>query len=306
MTDIEKLRIVFMGTPEFAIPVLQKLIASRHEVIAVYTRPPKPAGRGHREQRSPVHELALQHNIPVYTPLTLRKPEEQAVFASLDADVAIVAAYGLILPKAVLEAPRYGCINVHASILPRWRGAAPIQYAVMAGDEETGVTIMKMDEGLDTGAILSTRKVPIGPTMTAAELYPILADLGAELLLPAVEGMIAGSVKPVPQPTEGVTYAKMLKKEDGRLDWQASAVDLYNKVRALNPWPGAWFEYEGEVIKVLEAEVVNAPSDVSPGTILDKQMTMVCGQGALRLLKLQRPSRSPVSGEEFLRGRHSS
>lgn len=291
-----------MGTPAFSVPTLQALLDSHHSVIAVYTQPPRPSGRGHHVQKSPIHLLAEKHNIPVYTPKTLRSPESQEEFSALRADAAVVIAYGLILPKAILDAPQFGCINVHASLLPRWRGAAPIHRALLAGDAETGITIMKMDEGLDTGPMLSKGDLPIGPTTSATDLHDQLSKLGADLLLPALEGYIAGNLTPLIQPEEGVTYAHKLAREEGRLEWQNSADYLERQIRALNPWPGTWFEHEGVNLKVSSATVVEDDSTSSPGLVLDDHLIIACGQGTLHIHKIQRPGGAPLTTEAFLRG----
>ena len=298
------LRIVFMGTPDFAVPSLRALADAGHGIVAVYTQPPRPAGRGQKEQPSPVHRFAGERGIPVRTPKSLRNAAVQAEFADLGADIGVVAAYGLILPQPVLDAPRLGCLNVHGSLLPRWRGAAPIQRAILAGDAETGITIMRMDAGLDTGAMLLEDRVAITPDTTASTLHDALAAMGARLIVEAVSGVADGRLTPVPQPEEGVTYAAKLTREDGRLDWSTDAGFAERQVRALTPWPGCWFDLPatlgGERIKVLEA----APADGSgpPGTLLDDRLTVACGTGAVRLLRVQRPGKAPVDGAAFLRG----
>ena len=294
------LRLAFMGTPDFAVPILEALRAAGHEIAAVYTQPPRPAGRGHQPQPSPVARAAAAAGIPVRTPARLDAAEVEA-FRALVLDAAVVAAYGLILPPTVLGAPRLGCINVHASLLPRWRGAAPIQRALLAGDSETGVTIMQMDAGLDTGPMLLKEAVPIGPKATAQELHDRLAALGASLVVRALAGLAAGTLAALQQPAEGVTYAKKLAREEGRLDWRKTAAELERAVRALNPAPGVWLEHGGERIKVLAAEIVAAASG-APGTVLDAALTVACGSGALRLTRLQRPGRAPMEADALLRG----
>ncbi|MFM2044163.1 MAG: hypothetical protein RLY86_2739 [Pseudomonadota bacterium] len=295
------LRLAFMGTPEFSVSILDALVAAGHHVACVYSQPPRPAGRGHKLQPSPVHRRAEELGISVRTPKSLRKGPEQAEFAALDLDVAVVAAYGLILPQPVLDAPRLGCVNVHASLLPRWRGAAPIQRAIIAGDAETGTTIMQMDAGLDTGAMLLRGVIPLGPRMTATELHDALAVQGADLIVRALDDLAAGRAVPVPQPEAGVTYAAKLTKEEGRLDFTRPAVELDRQVRGLTPWPGCWFDAPGdEKVKVLAAEPV-AGLTAAPGTVLDGALTVACGAGALRLLRVQRPGKGPVTGAEFLR-----
>ena len=295
------LRLAFMGTPDFAVPILQALLAAGHQMAAVYSQPPRPSGRGHRPQPSPVQRAAEAAGIPVHTPAKL-DAAEQGKFRALALDAAVVAAYGLILPKLVLEAPRFGCLNVHASLLPRWRGAAPIQRAILAGDRETGVTIMQMDEGLDTGPILLAESIPIGPDTTAAGLHDQLATIGARLIVQALAGRADGTLSPCPQPAEGVTYAKKLARDEGRLDWSKSAAQLERVVRALNPAPGVWFERGGERIKVLAAVVTENSATAAPGTVLDAALTIACGSGALRLTRMQRAGRAVVDAEAFLRG----
>jgi methionyl-tRNA formyltransferase len=294
-----KLRLAFMGTPAFALPGLAALLDAGHDVAMVYCQKSRPAGRGHRLLPSPVEAFASA------TALPLRHPERfdeaaAADFAALDLDAAVVAAYGLILPKAILIAPRLGCLNVHASLLPRWRGAAPIERAILAGDDETGVTILQMDEGLDTGGIILAEKIAIGPEATATELREALARLGARLILAALEGRATGSLTPRPQPAEGATYAKKLRREEGRIDWRRPAAEIERAVRALNPAPGMWFNYGAERIKLLAAAL--AEGTAAPGTVLDAVPTIACGEGALRLLSLQRAGRAPVDGAAFLRG----
>jgi methionyl-tRNA formyltransferase len=299
-----RLRLAFMGTPDFAVPTLQALLAAGHEIAAVYTQPPRPAGRGHKDQPSPVHRLAEAHGLEVRTPERLKGDEEKAAFAALDLDFAVVAAYGLILPKAILAAPRHGCVNVHGSLLPRWRGAAPIQRALLAGDEATGITIMRMEAGLDTGPMVLTRSVPIGPRTTAAELHDALAAIGAQLIVPAIEGLAAGSLAGRTQPEEGVTYAAKIEREEGRIAWrEAEVVD--RQVRALNPHPGTWFEHAGERIKVLAAEPASDASAAGApaGTVLDDRLTVACADGgAIRPTRLQRPGKAPMPAGELLRG----
>jgi methionyl-tRNA formyltransferase len=290
------MRLAFMGSPDFSVPTLLALSAAGHDIAAVYTQPPRPAGRGHAVARCPVHVAADELGLPVRHPVSLKRdPAAQAAFAALDLDVAVVAAYGLILPQAMLDAPPRGCLNIHASLLPRWRGAAPIQAAVLAGDSESGVTIMQMDAGLDTGAMLVRGVVPIGPRGTAAILHDELATMGAHLILRALDENPA----PVPQPAEGATYAAKLTKADGALDWTRTAEELDRQVRAFTPWPGTWCRLGGEVLKVLEAEP--APGEGAPGTVLPG-LVVACGTGALRLLRVQRAGRGPLAAAAFLRG----
>jgi methionyl-tRNA formyltransferase len=297
-----RLRLAFMGTPDFAVPILAALIEAEHEIAAVYCQPPRPSGRGHRTQPSPVQEFAAARGLAVRHPVSLRTPEAQAELAALTLDAAVVAAYGLILPKPILMAPRLRCINVHASLLPRWRGAAPIQRAILAGDAVTGVTIMQMDEGLDTGAMLLAESVPIGPKTTAGALHDTLATLGSRLVVEALDRLAAGTLPPRPQPDEGVTYAAKLRREEGRLDWRRQAIELERAVRALNPWPGTWLEIAGERIKVLAAELAPGNAGAAPGTVRDDRLAIACAEGALRPTLLQRAGRGAVDTDAFLRG----
>ena len=293
------LRIAFMGSPDFSVPALRALHAAGHEIVAVYAQPPRPSGRGQRETPCPVHQAALELGLEVRTPVRLRRAQQDhAAFAALDLDVAVVAAYGLILPKAMLEAPRRGCLNIHASLLPRWRGAGPIQAAILAGDAESGVTIMQMEEGLDTGPMLLEGRVPIGPRTTTPQLHDALSALGAQLILRA----LAENPPTVPQPEMGVTYAPKLSKADAPLDWSLPAAVLDRRVRALNPWPGTSFLWQGEAIRVLEALPEPLAKPAAPGAVLDGAPRIACGEGALRLTRLQRPGRGPQPAEAFLRG----
>jgi methionyl-tRNA formyltransferase len=294
------LRIAFMGTPEFAVPALRALVSAGHAVAAVYCQPPRPAGRGQKERPSAVQAASDALGLPVRTPASLRKPEEQAAFAALDLDVAVVAAYGLILPKPILEAPRLGCLNIHASLLPRWRGAAPIQRAILAGDEMTGITIMQMDEGLDTGPILLQETVPIDGCATAATLHDALSGCGASLIVQALDGIETGALAPRPQPENGVTYAKKIEPADAHIEWREPAAAIERKIRAFAPRPGAWFELDGTRIKVLAANVVAGVGD--PGTVLDDHLTVACGESAIQLLHLQREGRRALDRDAFLRG----
>ena len=271
-------RIVFMGTPAFAAVALKALLDAGHEVIAVYSQPPRPKGRGMETQKSPVHMLADEQGIAVRTPASLRSAEEGAAFAALQPDVAVVAAYGLILPKAVLDAPRHGCLNIHASLLPRWRGAAPIQRAIMAGDVRTGVTIMQMEAGLDTGPMLLKEDLPIAADMNAGALHDVLAEMGARLIVQALDQL--PGLKPVPQPAEGVTYAAKITKEECRIDWCRSVAELDRHIRGLSPAPGAFTEIDGERLTILAADL--APGSGAPGTVIDDRLTIACGEGALR------------------------
>ncbi len=296
------LKLVFMGTPDIAVPALGALIAAGHDIACVYSQPPRPAGRGQRARPSPVHAAAEARGIAVRCPASLKGPDASGDFAALGADAAVVVAYGLILPKAVLDAPRLGCFNAHMSLLPRWRGAAPIQRAIMAGDAETGVSIMRMDQGLDTGPVVLSEAIPIAPDSTAGVLHDQLAALGARLMVDALDGIAAGRLDPVPQSAGGATYAKKLAREEGRLDWSEPAETLERKIRALNPWPGTWFEHGGARIRVLAAELRVAPADAAPGTVLDPGPTIACGRGALAILRLQRAGGTPMDADDFLRG----
>ena len=299
------MRVVFMGTPEFSVPILTAIIGHGYEVVAVYTQPPRPAGRrGLELTKSPVHEKAEQFGIPVFTPKSLRSAEEQDVFASLEADVAIVVAYGLLLPQAILDAPRLGCYNGHASLLPRWRGAAPIQRAIMAGDAETGMMIMKMDAGLDTGPVAMAEKVAITPDMTAGELHDRLSMIGADLMIRALGALERESLALQPQAEEGVTYAAKIDKAEARIDWSKPAKDVHNTIRGLSPFPGAWCEMEinGAVERVKLQRSTLGEGKGEPGTVLDDRLTVACGEGAVRLVTLQRSGGKPLPAQEFLRG----
>ena len=291
------MRIIFMGTPDFAVPTLRALHAAGHEVVAVYSQPPAPSGRGKKLQPSPVHRVADELGIPVHTPKSLRKAEAQAEFAALGADVGVVAAYGLILPQAVLDAPRHGCLNVHASLLPRWRGAAPIHRAVMAGDELTGVTIMQMEAGLDTGPMLAKVSTPIHDK-TTGELTAELSELGAHLMVEVLAGL--DQIEPLVQPEDGVTYAAKIDKAEARIDWTRPASELVRHIHGLAPFPGAWCEIAGERVKLLKAEM--ADTEGTPGTVLDDRLAIACGTGAIRPLRLQRAGKPAMGVDDFLRG----
>jgi len=297
---MSRLRLAFMGTPDFARIALEDLLAAGHDIAAVYSQPPRPAGRGQKPRPAPVQGLAEERGLPVRTPLSLKEEPEQASFAALRLDAAVVAAYGLILPAAILRAPRLGCLNIHASLLPRWRGAAPIQRAILAGDAETGVTIMQMDEGLDTGPMLMSERTAIARTDTAGSLHVRLAGIGASLIVQALERLAAGALRATPQPASGITYAAKLTREEERLDWRRPASEVGRQVRAFSPAPGAWCEMAGERIKVLSAETLNLSG--KPGTALDERLTIACAQGSLRLLRVQRPGRAAMDSASFLRG----
>jgi methionyl-tRNA formyltransferase len=298
------LRVVFMGTPDFSVPALTEIIAAGHDLLAVYTQPPRPAGRGMVPRKSAVHNFAEEAGIPVFSPRTLRNVVAQEEFAELGADIAVVAAYGLILPRPILEAPEYGCLNIHASLLPRWRGAAPIQRAIMSGDQESGVVIMRMEEGLDTGPVCMGERVSIGPDMTAGELHDELSLRGAKLIARALAYLPEGQLKFSPQPKQGVTYASKVMKDEIRINWNRPAHVVHNQIRALSPHPGAWFEAllagTAERIKVLRSVVVEGRGE--PGRLLDNQLTIACAENAVRLTRVQRSGKKPMLGAEFLRG----
>jgi methionyl-tRNA formyltransferase len=299
------MRVVFMGTPEFAARLLTEIVSRGHEVAAVYTQPPRPAGRGMAEKKSAVHLLAERLGLPVCTPKSLKSAEAQAEFAALNADVAVVAAYGLLLPQPILDAPRYGCLNLHGSLLPRWRGAAPIQRAIMAGDAESGVMVMRMEAGLDTGPVALTAKTPIDDEMTAGELHDRLAELGAPLMARALDLLANGELRFAPQSDEGACYAQKIEKREARIDWRRPAQELHDLVRGLSPFPGAFFEADlghgVERMKVLRARVEDGTG--TPGAALDDDGLIACGVGALRLLRVQRAGKGEMAIEEFLRGR---
>lgn len=298
------LRLAFMGTPDFAVPTLAELLGAGHDIASVYTRRPRKAGRGMGERRSPVHEFAEAHGLEVCTPRTLKGAADRQAFSDLDLDVAVVVAYGLILPRPVLDAPRLGCLNLHASLLPRWRGAAPIQRAVMAGDKETGIMVMQMEEGLDTGPILLGERVPIGPETTAGSLHDDLARIGASLMVRALAALERGALEATPQAVDGAIYADKIGKSEARIDWTRPADELDCHIRGLTPFPGAYFEVsrngKSTRIKIVRARPVQASG--MPGEVLDGELTVACGSGALRLFELQREGKAPMTAEEFLRG----
>ncbi len=298
------LRVVFMGTPDFSVPTLSEIVGAGHDVVGVYTQPPRPAGRGMEARKSPVHAFAEEAALPVFTPKSLKRAEVQAEFAALGADVAVVVAYGLILPKAVLDTPPLGCLNLHGSLLPRWRGAAPIQRAIMAGDKETGVMVMKMEEGLDTGPVALADRISIGPDATAGEIHDHLSLMGAALMLTALDLLEKGELTFTPQPEEGVTYAAKISKEETRIDWTKPGIEVHDTIRGLSPYPGAWFEAllggKAERVKVLRSVLVPGKGD--PGLLLDANLTVACGSQAVRLTQVQRSGKRPVGGADFLRG----
>jgi methionyl-tRNA formyltransferase len=297
------LRIAFAGTPQFALPALRALLGSGHRVVGVLTQPDRPAGRGRELRASPVKLLAAEHGLPVAQPATLKTPEGRAALHGWDPELLVVVAYGLILPLPVLMLPRMGCLNIHGSLLPRWRGAAPIQRAILAGDAETGVSIMQLEEGLDTGPVLLERRLPIRAQDTAGDLHDSLSELGAAALLQAIEGLASGALAPRPQPREGVTYAAKIEKSEAPLDWSRDAADLDRQVRAFNPWPVAETQFAGETLRVLRAGVAGvARNDVSPGTLLglaDDGLHVACGRGVLAVRELQRAGKRPVSARDF-------
>lgn len=297
-----KLRLAFMGTPAFAVPALQALIKAGHDIVRVYSQPPRAQGRGQQVQKQPVHQVAGEQNIPVRTPLSLKNAEEQAAFAALDLDAAVVVAYGLLLPEPILNAPRLGCMNIHASLLPRWRGAAPIQRALLAGDNETGITIMQMDKGLDTGGIFLKRRMPIDMTATTTSLHDALSVMGANMIIEALPQVAGGSLRPVPQPADGITYAAKLTRLESVIDWREDAALIERKIRALTPWPGVMFYAKGETIKILAAEIVHNKNGAPPGTLLADDFTVACGAGALHLARVQRQGKAAMDGAAFLRG----
>ncbi len=293
------MRLAFMGTPDFAVPTLTELVGQGHDIVCAYSQPARPKGRGLTADPSPVAKAAAAYGIPVRTPLTLKDADAQAEFAALDLDAAIVVAYGLLLPKPILDAPKLGCFNLHGSLLPRWRGAAPIQRAIMAGDTETGVMVMRMEEGLDTGPVLMAEHTPVA-RKTYGELQDELSRLGADLMARALSALSLGQASETPQPEEGVTYAKKILKEEARIEWAKSSRDIDCLIRGLSPVPGAWCEVNGERLKILYADLVDGKG--MPGEILDDALTVACGDGALRLVRLQRAGKSVMTAHELLRG----
>jgi methionyl-tRNA formyltransferase len=296
------LRLVFMGTPAFAVPTLLELVGRGYDVAAVYTRAPKPAGRGLALQPSPVELEARRFGIPVVTPKSLRSADAEAELRQHGADAAVVVAYGLILPKPILEAVPRGCFNLHASLLPRWRGAAPINRAIMAGDAETGVMVMKMDEGLDTGPVAMAERVAIGPDATAGDLHDVLARLGADLMVRAMAALERDSLTLTSQPAVGATYAPKIDKGETRIDWSKPWKEVHDHCRGLSPFPGAWFAIEGGASRIKVLRTTRGEGSGVPGTVLDDALTIACGEGAVRIVELQRSGRQPMHAEEFLRG----
>jgi methionyl-tRNA formyltransferase len=300
---MSSLRIAFAGTPQFAVPALRALLASRHAVVGVLTQPDRPAGRGQQLRASPIKLLAAEHGVPVAQPATLRTPEGRAELSSWSPELLVVVAYGLILPEPVLAVPRLGCVNIHGSLLPRWRGAAPIQRAILAGDAETGVTIMQLDAGLDTGPMLLERRRPIHSHDTAGDLHDALAELGAAALVEAIDGRAAGTLMPRPQPPDGATYAAKIEKSEARLDWSAGVVEVDRRVRAFNPWPTAETSFAGEQLRVLRARIADHSAvDAAPGTVLgiaEDGLRIACGEGVLAVRELQRAGKRPISARDF-------
>jgi methionyl-tRNA formyltransferase len=298
------LRLIFMGTPEFAVPTLLELVAHGHEIAAVYTRAPKPAGRGMKLQPTPVEVEARRLNIPVFTPTTLKTPEALERFHAHNADAAVVVAYGMILPQAILDAPKFGCFNLHASLLPRWRGAAPINRAIMADDAETGVMVMRMDAGLDTGDVAMAERIAITDTMTASDLHDALARLGGDLMVRAIGALERGSLQLTRQSEAGVTYAAKIDKAEARIDWNRPARAVLRHIHGLSPFPGAWCEIpiEGESARVKILRCALADGSGLPGDVLDGRLAVACGGGALRIVELQRAGKAPMKAEDFLRG----
>jgi len=292
------MKVVFMGTPDFSVPVLDSLVDAGHDIVAVYCQPPRRAGRGKQERPTPVHKRALELGLEVRHPASLKSVEEQQAFAALDADVGVVVAYGLILPQAVLDAPRQGCLNIHASLLPRWRGAAPIHRAIMAGDAQTGVCIMQMDAGLDTGPVLLRRATPIGAEETTAQVHDRLSEMGAGLIVTALDDLATLSAQQ--QPEEGVTYARKIDKSEARIDWTRPAQEVDRLIRGLSPFPGAWCEMDGERVKLLASRLSDKSGQ--PGDVLGG-LTIACGTGAVEVLQAQRPGKRAMDSEEFQRGR---
>ena len=292
------MRVIFMGTPDFSVPVLDALVQAGHDIAAVYCQPPRPAGRGKKETPTPVHQRAAALGLPVRHPTSLKDAQAQADFAALNADVAVVVAYGLILPQAVLDAPGHGCLNIHASLLPRWRGAAPIHRAIMAGDAQTGICIMQMEAGLDTGPVLLREATAIGTQETTGQLHDRLSQMGARLIVAALSRL--GDLVPEVQPAAGVTYATKIDKSEAAIDWTRPEIEVDRQIRALSPFPGAWTQHDGQRIKLLASRLADGSG--APGTVLDDALTVACGTGAVQLLRLQRAGRGAQDAAEFLRG----
>lgn len=302
MTAKTPLRLVFMGTPDFSVATAQALLDGGHQIVCVYCQPPRPAGRGKKIQKAPVHRWAESNGIPVRTPQSLKNPMECQAFADLQVDAGVVVAYGLILPQPILDAPKMGCFNVHASLLPRWRGAAPIQRAIQAGDTQTGVVIMHMDAGLDTGDMVLQDTIAITEKTTCGDLHHSLAKMGGDLIIPALDGMADGSIIPTPQTDQGVTYAHKITKTESFLNWHHPAQTLDRLIRGFTPFPGTFFYHKGVRIKVHSAESIAYDGNAPPGTVLDDIFTIACGQNALRITTAQRPGKTPMDGKTFLLG----
>ena len=304
MTDM---RIIFMGTPDFSVPALRTILEAGYDVVAVYSQPPRPAGRGQKLRLSPVHAFAEQHNIPVFTPKNFKSDDDIKTFQDLNADIAVVVAYGLILPESILKAPKHGCLNIHASLLPRWRGAAPIQRSIMAGDTETGVCIIQMEKGLDTGPVLLRKETPITSKTTASTLHDTLSDMGGEMIARVLDLYKADNPPKAKKQSlfsEEKTYAHMLSRDIGKMDWHCSAEELERKIRALTPWPGVWYPYQDgkKRLKIHAAEIIDTAEAQIPGTILDNTFTIACNSNALRLLSVQPEGKKPMDGAAFLNG----
>ncbi len=298
------MRVIFMGTPDFSVPTLQEIAAHGHQIVACYTQPPRPAGRGQAERKSPVHVAAEGLGVPVFTPKNFRAEQDRAQFAAHNADVAVVVAYGLLLPKAILDAPELGCLNLHGSLLPRWRGAAPIQRAIMAGDTQTGVMVMRMDEGLDTGPVALAETIPIPQGMTAGQLHDEMMRRGADLMARALAALERGSLTFTPQQEEGATYAKKIDKAEAHIDWTRPPADVHNHIRGLSPFPGAWTEFSlsGKPVRVKVLKSERAEGHGVPGEVLSDDLVIACGEGAVRLMDVQREGKSAMSAADFVRG----
>ncbi len=292
------MKVVFMGTPSFAVPSLDAIIAADHNVVGVYCQPPRPAGRGNKLRKSNVQSRAEEYGLQVFSPTELTSKAQQEGVTALAPDIIVVVAYGLILPQSLLYASRFGCLNIHASLLPRWRGAAPIQRAIMAGDKQTGISVMKMDKGLDTGPILLRKKIPIHPHDTAANLHDRLSTLGAQLIVSALERV--ADIVPTPQPPSGITYAHKINKSEGQIDWSQTAEEVDCRIRGLSPFPGAWIKLGSDRVKLLSSSPRNKRG--KPGDVLDDALTIACGTGAIQILRLQRNGKAPQAADEFLRG----
>lgn len=294
------MKIIFMGTPDFSVPTLQELIDSDNEVVAVFSAPPRPKNRGMKLTPSPVHELAEKHNIPVHNPTSLRRDETYNIIQDIEADIIIVVAYGFIVPKNILEAKKYGCLNLHPSSLPRWRGAAPLQRTIIAGDKSTSVCIMQMDEGLDTGDVLLRKDFDLEDRITLSELHDKCAEIGAKMMVEVLDNI--DNITPEKQTEDGLIYAEKLSKEESKIDWNNSAHSIDCQIRGMNPWPGVHFTHNGHYIKILESEYSNAEHNKEPGIILDANLSIACGKGILKALRLQLPGKSTLNAEEFLKG----